>query len=181
MSGYKIEEKDDLVAHFQKFGEITDIIEDQATPSVIIKFKTRRFAEAAMLSGKSYNDRTLHLHLSWFNQGTPDREPEQQQYKVAEQPHNNYKPPQYDYLPPGLQEHEDSLSQGSEGEEEEEEDEEAIEATEEGSEPEVAVEASEAELAEEQVEEEEDEEMNENLLDDNDEEQSWKRRNVDED
>lgn len=187
VSGYEIEEKDDLVAHFQKFGEITDIIEDQATPSVIIKFKTRRFAEAAMLSGKSYNDRTLQL--SWFNQGTPDREPEQQQYEVAEEPHDDYTPPQHDYLPPGLQEHEDSLSQGSEGEgeEEEEEDEEAVEAAEEGGEPEVAVEAAEAELDEEQVEEEEDEEMNENLLDDDDEddeedeERSWKRRNVDED
>ena len=36
----------------QKFGEITDIMEDQATPSVILKYKTRRFAETAMSSGK---------------------------------------------------------------------------------------------------------------------------------
>ena len=30
---------------------------------------------------------------------------------TEEEPHDDYTPPQHDYLPPGLQEHEDSLSQ----------------------------------------------------------------------
>ncbi|XP_023337167.1 RNA-binding protein 26 isoform X2 [Eurytemora carolleeae] len=170
VSGYELDDKDDILVHFQKFGEITDIMEDQATPSVILKYKTRRFAETAMSSGKNFNDRVLQL--SWYNQGTPDREAEPQYTGEEEVPDDDYTPPQHDYLPPGLQEHEDSLSQGSLAEEEGEGDEE-LGAEDLGDEE------------EEQVEEEE-EELNEGLLDDDDEdeeeeERSWKRRNADED
>jgi len=63
VSGYELEEKDALVEHFAKFGEIVDTLEDEITPSVIIHYKTRRFAEAAMSGGKNYGDRTLQL--SW--------------------------------------------------------------------------------------------------------------------
>merc|ERR1719295_629899 len=71
VSGYELDEKDELITAFQKFGEISDIVEDTATPSVILKFKTRRFAELAMASGKSYGDRVLQL--SWYNDGTPEQ------------------------------------------------------------------------------------------------------------
>ena len=63
VSGYELEEKDALVEHFAKFGEIVDTLEDEITPSVIIHYKTRRFAETAMSGGKNYGDRTLQL--SW--------------------------------------------------------------------------------------------------------------------
>lgn len=174
VSGYELDEKDDLIANFQKFGEITDIIEDEATPSVILKYKTRRLAEAAMLSGKVYGDRTLHL--AWYNQGTPEREGGEAVQGEEEEtvlPDDDYTPPQHDYLPPGLQEHEDSLSQGSQGEGE--------------------AAAGVDEVDEEQEDEEDDEEdegeeeeVNEAILDDDDEEgeqeeRSWKRRKDEED
>jgi hypothetical protein len=60
--------------------------------------------------GKVYGDRTLHL--AWYNQGTPERDvggPEHEE--EAGLPDDDYTPLQHDYLPPGLQEHEDSLSQ----------------------------------------------------------------------
>ena len=63
VSGYELDEKNALVEHFAKFGEIVDTLEDEVTPSVIIHYKTRRFAEAAMAGGKSYSDRLLTL--SW--------------------------------------------------------------------------------------------------------------------
>lgn len=76
-----------------------------------------------------------------------------------EEEDDGYTPPQEDYLPPGLQEHEDSLSQASKGDEAEE-----LNETGDGSEV-----------------------LNEDLLDededdgDGDEERSWKRRNNEED
>ena len=58
VSGYELEEKEELVQHFAKFGEILEQVEDEVTPSIILKFKTRRFAESAMTTGKHYKDRT---------------------------------------------------------------------------------------------------------------------------
>lgn len=163
VSGYELEEKEELIAHFTKFGEIIETVEDEATPSIILKFKTRRFAESAMSSGKNYGERTLTL--SWYNQPTPhlvqtEGGTEQFSEEAVEEVDDGYTPPQEDYLPPGLQEHEDNLSQASKGEEEEEGGEELNE-TGDGA----------------------NEELNEDLLDDEeedgeDEERSWKRRNA---
>jgi len=183
VSGYELDEKDELIVHFQKFGEILDIVEDTATPSVILRFKTRRFAENAMAQGKSYEDRTLQL--SWYAEGSPERETEQY---TEEEPHDDYTPPQHDYLPPGLQEHEDSLSQGSHADEEDGEgegDDDIVIKTAADAQEGAGSDAEGAADQEEQDEEEE-EEINEGLLDDDDEEEeeeerSWKRRNADED
>jgi len=182
VSGYELDDKEELVQHFQKFGEIVDMIEDEATPSVIFKYKTRWCAEMAMANGKSYGERVLQL--SWYNQGTPERDPEPQFAGEETVPDDDYTPPQHDYLPPGLQEHEDSLSQeGSRGEEEGEtaQEEDAHETAE-------TAEAAEALDGEEGQEEEEDdeEEINEGILDDDDEEEeeedrTWKRRHTDDD
>jgi hypothetical protein len=69
-----------------------------------------------------YGDRTLHL--SWYNQGTPEREGaghrggaggDEDEEEEAPDDDDDYTPPQHDYLPPGLQEHEDSLSQVPQG------------------------------------------------------------------
>ena len=78
----------------------------QVTPSIIMKFKTRLVAEAAM-NGKMFGDRTLHL--SWYTQLLPGKEAEEeanietQELEQEEQEDDGYTPPQEDYLPPGLQ------------------------------------------------------------------------------
>lgn len=106
VSGYELEEKDALVEHFAKFGEIVDTLEDEITPSVIIHYKTRRFAEAAMSGGKNYGDRTLQL--SWYVGSTPsDYHSELSHSEVGDQPEeleDDYTPLDPTYLPPGLEE-----------------------------------------------------------------------------
>jgi RNA-binding protein 26 len=157
VSGYELDEKEEMVQHFVKFGEILDQVEDEATPSIILKFKTRRSAEAAMATGKNYKDRTLSL--SWYSQATPGQGvvgEEQFAEEGGEEADDGYTPPQEDYLPPGLQEHEDILSQASQDEGVED-----LNDTNEGP-----------------------EELNEDLLDDEeeeDDEKSWKRRNNEDD
>merc|ERR1711956_112581 len=66
VSGYELEEKEEILNHFNKFGEIVETVEDEVTPSIILKFKARPLAEAAMAGGKNFCDKTLTL--SWYNQ-----------------------------------------------------------------------------------------------------------------
>merc|ERR1719427_2363033 len=109
VSGYELEEKDEIVTHFTKFGEIVDTVHDEVTPSIILKFKTRRFAEAAMATGKNFLDKSLTL--SWYNQATPERdtgEATECSEEQQEDEDDGYTPPQEDYLPPGLQEDDNS-------------------------------------------------------------------------
>merc|ERR1712025_1513329 len=140
-------------------GEIVETVEDEATPSIILKFKTRRFAESAMLTGKSYGERVLTL--SWYNQPTPEL---QEVDEVVEQfPESAAPEEDDDYTPPGLQEHEDHLSQPSHDEQDD------VEADELNGTGDGEVDGG--------------EELNEDLLDDEDEdgedeERSWKRRNA---
>ncbi|XP_044739465.1 RNA-binding protein 26 [Chrysoperla carnea] len=61
VSGYEIEEKTDVLAHFAQYGEISDYVSDDSTPSVVLNFKTRKEAELAMLKGKHFQDRTLSV------------------------------------------------------------------------------------------------------------------------
>merc|ERR1719427_2119189 len=118
VSGFELEEKEEIMNHFNKFGEIMDTAEDEVTPSIILKFKTRRMAEAAMATGKSFCDRSLVL--SWSSQAITGREAGEPQTECAEEEQeeedDGYTPPQEDYLPPGLQELEDNLSLASKGE-----------------------------------------------------------------
>jgi len=155
VSGYELEEKEEIVNHFTKYGEIVESVEDEVTPSIILKFKTRRIAEAAMASGRSFCDK--NLSLSWYSQPIPGREGEVAEAGDGqeEEEDDGYTPPQEDYLPPGLQEHEDSLSKGEGGEE--------LNDTGDGNDV----------LNEDLLDEDED--------DGEDEERSWKRRNNDED
>merc|ERR1712106_1052967 len=158
VSGYELEEKEEILNHFNKFGEIVETVEDEVTPSIILKFKARPLAEAAMAGGKNFCDKTLTL--SWYNQVESGMGTGEDSAEVGEEDEEDdgYTPPQEDYLPPGLQEHEDSLSKDDGNEEETEE----LNETGDGSEV-----------------------LNEDLLDededDGDEERSWKRRNNDED
>ena len=63
VSGYELDDKTGLIEHFNKFGEILNTVYDDDFPSVIVHFKTRRFAESAMAGGKHFADRVLSL--SW--------------------------------------------------------------------------------------------------------------------
>merc|ERR1719508_526785 len=159
VSGFELEEKEEILNHFTKFGEIMDTVEDEVTPSIILKFKTRRIAEAAMATGKSFCDKSLVL--SWSSQAVTGREAGELHTECAEEEQeeedDGYTPPQEDYLPPGLQELEDNLSLASKGEGVDGEAEDGEELNETG------------------------EELNDDLLDEDeddgeDEERSWKRR-----
>ncbi|XP_058799557.1 RNA-binding protein 26 isoform X2 [Phymastichus coffea] len=75
VSGYETEEKADVLAHFQQYGEIVNQIVDDATPSIVINYKSRKEAELAMSKGRNFQDRTLsitwvaghHLHRGGGN------------------------------------------------------------------------------------------------------------------
>lgn len=70
VSGYETEEKVDVLAHFKQFGEVVNQIVDDATPSIVINFKSRKEAEVALVKGRAFQDRLLsvtwvsghHLH-----------------------------------------------------------------------------------------------------------------------
>ena len=107
-------------------------------------------------SGRGFQDK--ELQLSWYTEQLPGKEGEEDGLNESggleqeEQEDDGYTPPQEDYLPPGLQEHEDSLSR------ERTESETVSETT-----------ADIEELHEHLLDEEEDDGENE--------ERSWKRRN----
>ena len=108
------------------------------------------------LSGKNFQER--ELQLSWYTEQLPGKEGEEDglndsgDLEQEEQEDDGYTPPQEDYLPPGLQEHEESLSR-------------------ERSVSENVSETAEQEELNEHLLDEEEEDDAEN------EERSWKRRN----
>ncbi|XP_012221263.1 RNA-binding protein 26 isoform X2 [Linepithema humile] len=61
VSGYETEEKTEVLAHFQQFGEIINQIVDDATPSIVINFKSRKEAEVALVKGRTFQDRLLSI------------------------------------------------------------------------------------------------------------------------
>ncbi len=62
VSGFDAEEKEELVAHFQKFGEMLEPL-DQDEGGIVVQFHTRREAEMAMNGGKAFGEKMLNL--SW--------------------------------------------------------------------------------------------------------------------
>ncbi|XP_017877205.1 RNA-binding protein 26 [Ceratina calcarata] len=61
VSGYETEEKAEVLAHFQQFGEIVNQIVDDATPSIVINYKSRKEAEVALVKGRTFQDRLLSI------------------------------------------------------------------------------------------------------------------------
>ncbi|XP_066593102.1 RNA-binding protein 26 isoform X2 [Prorops nasuta] len=61
ISGYETEEKTEVLAHFQQFGEIVNQMEDDATPSIVINYKSRKEAEVALVKGRTFQDRLLSI------------------------------------------------------------------------------------------------------------------------
>lgn len=65
VAGFEEENKDSVLEHFKKFGEILDIHDGEDDGlSTIIHYKSRREAELAMNGGKNYGEAALQL--SWF-------------------------------------------------------------------------------------------------------------------
>ncbi|XP_037544195.1 RNA-binding protein 27 [Nematolebias whitei] len=75
--GVTQEEKEELMPHFVKFGEIEDL-RDQDASSVIMTFKTRSEAENAANQGAKFKGRILQI--SWYKPKTPSvtTEPEEE-------------------------------------------------------------------------------------------------------
>ncbi|XP_028323217.1 RNA-binding protein 27 isoform X2 [Gouania willdenowi] len=80
ISGVTQEEKEELMPHFVKFGEIEDL-RDQDTNSVVMTFKTRIEAENAANHGAKFKGRVLQI--SWYKPKTPSvtTEPEEEEAK----------------------------------------------------------------------------------------------------
>ncbi|XP_029030597.1 RNA-binding protein 27 isoform X2 [Betta splendens] len=78
--GVTQEEKEELMPHFVKFGEIEDL-RDQDANSVIMTFKTRSEAENAANQGAKFKGRVLQI--SWYKPKTSSvtTEPEEEEVK----------------------------------------------------------------------------------------------------
>ncbi|XP_060792563.1 RNA-binding protein 27 isoform X2 [Neoarius graeffei] len=78
--GVTQEEKEELMPHFVKFGEIEELRDQDAT-SVVMTFKTRGEAENAANQGAKFKGRILQI--SWYKPKTPSvtTEPEEEESK----------------------------------------------------------------------------------------------------
>nr|XP_055036093.1 RNA-binding protein 27 isoform X2 [Misgurnus anguillicaudatus] len=78
--GLTQEEKEELMPHFVKFGEIEELRDHDAT-SVVMTFKTRSEAENAANQGATFKGRILQI--SWYKPKTPSvsTEPEEEESK----------------------------------------------------------------------------------------------------
>ncbi|XP_061608149.1 RNA-binding protein 27 isoform X1 [Phyllopteryx taeniolatus] len=78
--GVTQEEKEELMSHFVKFGDLEDLRDQDAT-SVVMTFKTRSEAENAANQGAKFKGRVLQI--SWHKPKTPSvtTEPEEEESK----------------------------------------------------------------------------------------------------
>ncbi|XP_046683230.1 RNA-binding protein 26 isoform X2 [Homalodisca vitripennis] len=65
ISGFESDDKAEILEHFSKFGEVVDHVWDEATPALVVQFKTRKDAETAMAKGRNFQDRLMTI--TWFN------------------------------------------------------------------------------------------------------------------
>ncbi|OXB76652.1 UNVERIFIED_CONTAM: hypothetical protein H355_008691 [Colinus virginianus] len=69
VGGFIEEEKDELLQHFSKFGDIEDLQEEDSPLSVVLTFKSRSEAENAANQGSKFKDR--RLQISWYKPKVP--------------------------------------------------------------------------------------------------------------
>uniref|UniRef100_A0A8B9UMH3 RNA-binding protein 27 n=1 Tax=Anas zonorhyncha TaxID=75864 RepID=A0A8B9UMH3_9AVES len=69
VGGFVEEEKDELLQHFSKFGDIEDLQEEDSPLSVVLTFKSRSEAENAANQGSRFKDR--RLQISWHKPKVP--------------------------------------------------------------------------------------------------------------
>lgn len=65
VSGYEVDDEDQVVTHFLQFGNIIEYISDTIIPALVIKYETRKDAETAKIKGKLFQDR--RLSVTWYN------------------------------------------------------------------------------------------------------------------
>ncbi|XP_073990355.1 zinc finger protein swm isoform X3 [Rhodnius prolixus] len=67
VSGYEQDDKADVLTHFEQYGAIVDYISDDATPSLVLNYKSRKEAEQAITKGKNFHDRVLSVTWATHN------------------------------------------------------------------------------------------------------------------
>ncbi|XP_075872990.1 RNA-binding protein 27 isoform X5 [Nelusetta ayraudi] len=63
--GLRQEEREELLPHFVKYGEVEDVRHQDSSGAAVVTFKTRSEAENAANQGAKFKGRLLHL--SWYN------------------------------------------------------------------------------------------------------------------
>jgi len=65
VSGYEVDDEDQVITHFLQFGNIIEYISDTIIPALVIKYEVRKDAETAQIKGKLFQDR--RLSVTWYN------------------------------------------------------------------------------------------------------------------
>ncbi|XP_027697627.1 RNA-binding protein 27 isoform X3 [Vombatus ursinus] len=81
--GFFEEEKDELLQHFSKFGDIEDLQEEESPLSVVLTYKSRSEAENAANQGSKFKDR--RLQISWHKPKVPSISTETEEEEAKEE------------------------------------------------------------------------------------------------
>lgn len=65
VSGYEVDDEDQVLTHFLQFGNIIEYISDTIIPALVVKYEVRKDAETAQVKGKLFQDR--RLSVTWYN------------------------------------------------------------------------------------------------------------------
>lgn len=65
VSGYEVDDEDQVLTHFLQFGNIVEYMSDTIIPALVIKYELRKDAETAQVKGKLFQDR--RLSVTWYN------------------------------------------------------------------------------------------------------------------
>ncbi|XP_072002239.1 RNA-binding protein 27 [Engystomops pustulosus] len=83
VAGFYEKEKEELLQHFAKFGEVDELKEEEFPPSVILTFKTRQEAENAANQGSKFKGRKLIV--CWHKPKTPSLSTEVEEEEPKEE------------------------------------------------------------------------------------------------
>ncbi|XP_040200517.1 RNA-binding protein 27 isoform X3 [Rana temporaria] len=83
VSGFYEKEKEELLQHFAKFGEVDDLKEEEFPPTVILTFKTRQEAENAANQGSKFKGRKLTV--CWHKPKIPSMSTETEEEESKEE------------------------------------------------------------------------------------------------
>ncbi|XP_053154466.1 RNA-binding protein 27 isoform X2 [Hemicordylus capensis] len=83
IGGFVEEEKDELLQHFSKFGDIEGLQEEESPLSVVLTFKSRSEAENAANQGLKFKDR--RLQISWHKPKVPSVSTETEEEEPKEE------------------------------------------------------------------------------------------------
>ncbi|XP_018111656.1 RNA-binding protein 27 isoform X1 [Xenopus laevis] len=83
VAGFYDNEKEELLQHFAKFGDVEDLKEEEFPPSVILTFRTRQEAETAANQGSKFKGQKLQV--SWHKPKTPSISTEIEEEETKEE------------------------------------------------------------------------------------------------